>query len=67
MVVVAGMIGVKGAHRYSGHGSPGVQTGFTHRSFTAMAMTEVSMRAEKLLAKFCQTFGRDNDREGRRI
>jgi hypothetical protein len=41
MVVVAGMIGVKGAHRYSGHGSPGVQTGFTHRSFTAMAMTEV--------------------------
>jgi hypothetical protein len=39
-------------HRYSGHGTPGVQTGFTHRSFTAAAMTEISMRAEGLLAKF---------------
>jgi hypothetical protein len=43
-------------HRNSGHGFPGVQTGFTHRSFTATAMTETSMRAEGLLAKFGVTF-----------
>jgi hypothetical protein len=50
-VGVMGTIGETG-HRNSGHGFPGVQTGFTHRSFTATAMTEASMRAEGLLAKF---------------
>jgi hypothetical protein len=43
-------------HRNSGHGFPGVQTGFTHRSFTATAMTETPMRAEGMLAKFGVTF-----------
>jgi hypothetical protein len=50
-VGVIGTIGETG-HRYSGHGTPGVQTGFTHRSFTAAAMTETSERAEGQLATF---------------
>jgi hypothetical protein len=41
--VGVGVIIIVGAQRYSGQGTPGVQTGFTHRSSTGDATSRNSM------------------------
>jgi hypothetical protein len=40
--VGVGVIVIVGPQRYSGQGTPGVQTGFTHRSSTGDATSRIS-------------------------